>query len=101
MIEEDTNLFPFHTLKRFNYTSNYINKYFYIIMGFPGGSVVENLPTISGDAEDQGSFPGSGRSPGVGNSNLLQYSCLKNPMDKGACWAIVQNVAESRARLSN
>ena len=86
MIEEDTNLFPFHTLKAFSYTSNYINKYFHVIMGFPGGSVVKNLPTTSGDAEDQGSFPESGRSPGVGNDNLLQYSCLKNPMDKGAYW---------------
>ena len=66
MIEEDTNLFPFHTLKAFSYTSNYINKYFHVIMGFPGGSVVKNLPTTSGDAEDQGSFPESGRSPGEG-----------------------------------
>ena len=95
MIEEDTNSFPFHTLKAFSYTSNYINKYFYFIMGFLGGSVVKNLPTTSGDAEDQGSFPGSRRSPGVGNGNLLQYSCLKDPMDKGACWAAVHGVTKS------
>ena len=50
-------------------------------MGFPGGSVVKNLPASAGDA---GSIPGLGRSPGEGNGNPLQYSCLKNPMDGGA-----------------
>ena len=53
-------------------------------MGFPGGSVVKNLPASAGDTEDLGSFPGLGRSPGVGNGNPLQYSCLDNPMDRGA-----------------
>ena len=48
--------------------------------GFPGGSVVKNLPSNAGDA---GSIPGSGRSPGEGNGNPLQYSCLGNPMDRG------------------
>ena len=50
-------------------------------MGSPGGSVVKNLPPNAGDA---GSIPGSGRSPGVGKGNPLQYSCLKNSMDGGA-----------------
>ena len=50
-------------------------------MGFPGVSVVENLPANVGNA---GSIPGSGRSPGEGNGNPLQYSCLENPMDRGA-----------------
>ena len=50
-------------------------------MGFPGGSVVKNPPANAGDPRDVGSVPGSGRSPGVGNGNLLPYSCLENSMD--------------------
>ena len=50
-------------------------------MGFPGGSVVKNMPV---KAEDAGSIPGSGRYPGEGNGNPLQYSCLGNPTDRGA-----------------
>ena len=50
---------------------------------------------------DLGSIPGSGRSPGEGNGNPLQYSCLENPMDGGAWWATVHGVAKSRARLSD
>ena len=49
--------------------------------GFPGDSVAKNLPAHAGDS---GSIPGSERSPGEGNGNPLQYSCLENPMDKGA-----------------
>ena len=49
--------------------------------GFPGGSVVKNLLVNAGDA---GLIPGLGRSPGEGNGNPLQYSCLENPMDRGA-----------------
>ena len=51
-------------------------------------------------AGDTGSIPGSGKSPGDGNGNPLQYSCLGNPMDRGAWWAIVQGVAKSQIRLS-
>ena len=50
--------------------------------GFPGGAVVKNLPANAGDA---GSIPGMGRSPGEGNGNPVQYFCLENPMDGGAC----------------
>ena len=51
--------------------------------------------TISaGDIRDEGSIPESGRSPGGGNGNPLQHSCLKNPMDRGAWWAAVHGVAE-------
>ena len=50
----------------------------------PEGSVVKNLPANAGDAGDMGSIPESGRSPGVGNGKPLQYSCLENPMDRGA-----------------
>ena len=51
---------------------------------FPGGSVIKNPPANAGDTRDMGLIPGSGRSPRVGNGNPLQYSCLENPMDRGA-----------------
>ena len=57
--------------------------------------VVKNTPASAGDARDIGSIPGWGRSPGEGNGNPLQYSCLENPMDRGAWWATVRGVAES------
>ena len=49
--------------------------------------LVKNLPTNAEDIRDLGSIPGSGRTPGEGNGNPLQYSCLENPMDRGAWWA--------------
>ena len=67
-------------------------------LGFPGGPVVKNLPSNSEDTEDMGSFPGSERSPGEGNGNPLQNSCLENPRDGGAWWADVCGVAQSRTR---
>ena len=54
------------------------------IDSLPDGTVVKNLPANAGDAGDMGSIPESGRSPGVGNGNPLQYSSLENPMDRGA-----------------
>ena len=60
--------------------------------------MVKNPPDNAGD---MGSIPESGRSPGVGNGNPLQYSSLGNPMDRGALWATVQGVAKSQTRLSN
>ena len=51
---------------------------------FPGGTVVKNLPANAGGARDTDPIPGSGRSPGVGNGNPLQYSCLENLTDRGA-----------------
>ena len=62
-----------------------------IYMGFPGGS--EGKASAC-DAKDPGSIPGSGRSPGEGNGNPFQYSCLGNPMDGGAWWAIVHGVTK-------
>ena len=62
--------------------------------GFPDGSVVKNLPVNAGDS---GLIPGSGRSPGGGNINPLQYSCLKNPMARGAWQAIVHGVTKDWA----
>ena len=53
------------------------------------------------NAGDLGSIPGSGRSSGEGSGNPLQYSCLENPMDGGAWWAIVQRVAKSWTRLND
>ena len=57
--------------------------------------MVKNPPANAGDARDAGLIPGSGRSPGVGNRSPLQYSCLENPMDRGAWQAAVHGVAES------
>ena len=54
--------------------------------GFLVGTMVKNLPASVIDVRDVSSIPGSGRSPGVGNGNLLQYSCLKNSMDREAWW---------------
>ena len=56
--------------------------------------MVKNPPPNAGDAGNMGSIPGLGRSPGVGSSDPLQYSCLENPMDRGAWWAIVHGVAK-------
>ena len=56
---------------------------------FPGGTEVKASASTAGDP---GSIPGSGRSPGEGNGNPLQYSCLENPMDRGALWATVHQL---------
>ena len=61
------------------------------------GPVVKNLPANAEDARDAGLIPGSGRSPGGGNDNLLQYFCLENPMDRGAWWVTVHGVAKSQS----
>ena len=65
---------------------------------FSGGSEVKASACNVGDL---GSIPGSGKSTGEGNGNPLQYSCLENPMDGGAWWALVHEVAKSRTRLSD
>ena len=62
----------------------------------PGGTVVKNPPANVGDARDTGSIPELGRSLGVRNGNPLQYSCLKNSMDRGDWQATVHGVAKSR-----
>ena len=67
-------------------------------MSFPGGAVIKdvikNVPENAGNIRDA-DFPGSGRSPGGGHGNLLWYSCLENPMDRGTWWATVHRVAKS------
>ena len=74
-----------------------ISKYYGVKGVFPGGSLIKNLPANAGDAD---SVPGLGRSPGVGNDNLLRYSCLENSMDR-AWWAIVHRAAKSQACLND
>ena len=66
---------------------------YYMILGFSGSPVVKNLPTNPGN---EGSIPGSRISPGKGNGNSLQYSCLENSMDRGAWTATAHRVAKSR-----
>ena len=69
------------------------------IYGLPGGSVVKNLlPTQ--ETGDMVSVLGSGRFPGEGNDNSLQYSCLENPVNRGAWWAIVHGVTKNQTQLS-
>ena len=72
------------------HTHTYI--YIYIYIYFPGGSVVKNLLANAGDL---GPIPGLGKSAGEGNVNLFQYSCLGDPMDRGAWWAIDYGVAKT------
>ena len=68
---------------------------------FPGGIVVKSLPANAGDAGDMGLIPGSGKSAGGGNGNLLQYACLGNPLDRGVRQATVHGVTKNRTWLSN
>ena len=70
----------------------------------PGGAsqvalVVKHLSANVGDIRDVGSIPGSGRSPAGGYGNPLQYSCLENPMDRGAWWATVHGITKSQTQL--
>ena len=82
---------PFKTVVMIKHLAHFLS-------GFPGDSVVKNLPAQAGDT---GSVPGSGRSAGEGNGNPLQYSCLGNPMDRGAWCATVQGITKSWTQLSD
>ena len=68
-------------------------------MDFPAGSVGKESACSAGDAGDLGLIPGSGRPPGGGNGNPLQYSCLENPMDRGSWGATVHGAKKSQTRL--
>ena len=68
--------------------------------GFPGDTVVKNLPASAGDTRDTGLIPGSASFPRVGNGNPLPYSCLENSMDRGVWQAIVHGVTKSQTWLS-
>ena len=81
-------------LKRLSSSSSSFQNGFWLYM-------ITSLPANAGNAGDRGSFPGSRRPPGVGNGNLLQYSCLKNSTDRGAWWVTVHGVAKNQTRLSN
>ena len=70
------------------------------VWGFQGGPVVKNLPANAGDTGDVNSVTESGRSPEGGNGNPPQYSCLENPINRGAWWITVHRVAESQTQLS-
>ena len=70
-------------------------------MGIPQGLSDKQITCNAGDTGNVGLIPGSGRSPGEGNGNPLQYSCLENSMDREAWWAAVHGVANSRTRLNN
>ena len=72
-----------------------------VFKGFPGSSVVKNPPTNAGDFRDAGSVSGLGRSPGEGNGNPLQYSCLGNLMDREGWWATVHEAPKSQTRPSD
>ena len=61
--------------------------------------MVKNLPANAEDITDKSSISGSGRSPGGEHGNPLQYSCLENPMDREAWWAVVHRVAKSQTQL--
>ena len=67
---------------------------------FPDGTMVKNPAADAGDIRDVSSIPGLGRSPGEGDGNPLQHSCLENPMDRGAWGTTVQRVKESWTQLS-
>ena len=67
----------------------------------PGKPSSKEFTYSAGDTGDVGSIPGSGISPGVGNGNPLQYSCLENHMDRGAWWAADHGLAKSQTRLSD
>ena len=70
-------------------------------VGFPGGSSGKDLPASAGDVRDTGLVPGSGRFPGRGHGNPLQYSCLKNPLDTGAWRASVSRGVECPGEWSD
>ena len=81
------------------YTLYHLNTLTFILFnrGFPGSSDSKESAYNAGNL---GSIPGLGRSPGEGNGNPLQYSCLENPMDRGAWWATVHGVTQSWTRLN-
>ena len=66
---------------------SFLRSHYTVLLDSPVVLVVKNPPANAGDRRDTGSIPESGRSPGGGHGNSLQYSCLENPMDRGAWWA--------------
>ena len=87
-------------VKRFKVNTKATWRYMYTHTRFSGGTVVKNPPANVGDTRDSVLISGSGQSPGEGNGNPLQYSCLENSMERGAWWATVRGVAKSQTQLS-
>ena len=83
------------------YFSWHLTCHFTDLGGFPGGSDGKESAVSAGDTGGTGPIPEPGKSPREGNGHPLQYSCLENPMDRGAWWATVHGVAKSRRRLSD
>ena len=80
--------------------------FFYLLLGFgvriwslPGDTVVKNTSANAGDTRDTGLIPGLGRSPGEGNEDPLQYSCLENPKDRGDWWTTAHGFAKGQKQL--
>ena len=92
---------------RFDLYRKFVIRFGYIatkplsIFGEFSALVAQTVKRLAYNEGDLGSIPGSGRSSGEGNGNPLWYSCLENPMDRGAWWATVHWVTKSRTRLSN
>ena len=78
-----------------------MSKALYPFWGFPDGSAGNKSSCNAQGTGDKGSIPESERSPGDGHGNPLQYSCLENPMDRGAWWATVQRVTKSQTQLGD
>ena len=91
---------PFYSLDTLLSQENQTKKSL-IISVFPDGSADKESACNAEDAVDKGLIPGLGRFPGKRNGNLRQYSCLQNPMDRGAWWATVHGFAKSWTRLSD
>ena len=72
---------------------------YYGLLSFPCGSAGKESTCNAGDIRDVGSIPGSRRAPGEGKGYTLQYSCLENPMDRGAWWATVHRVTKNQTQL--
>ena len=82
------------------YGNAFLRLTYYLPWGSPGGSVIKNLTDDARASGDMGLIPGSGRSPEEGNGNLLQYSCLENPTDRGALGTTAHGVPKSQTQLS-
>ena len=89
-----TQFHPFFVAEK--YSTVCIRHIFFICSSVYGHLVVKNLSASARDIRDMGLIPGLERSPGERNGNPLQYSCLGNPMDRGACWATVHSVARGQ-----
>ena len=96
--QNPANLLLVYNQKKKKKVGNQTNYLYTYVHSFPGSL---DGKASAYDAGDPGLVPGLGRSPGEGNGNLLQYSWLENPMDRGAWWAIVHGVANSQTRLSD